>query len=165
MAALILETNPSLVVEIGTFMGQILLPQAFALRHNSHIWQEAHGIIVGIDPYEIESATEGSNDKENDEWWKSINLEDVHAKTQKLIRQDHHLEKWAILIRARSQDIDRVLGYIDILYIDGNHSEESSVRDVMNYVPKVRDEGYIWMDDCEWPTMQHALKVINSYCN
>ena len=53
---------------------------------------------------------------------------------------------------------------IDILYIDGNHSEPASMKDVMLYLPKVRQGGYIWYNDSIWPERQEALDLLSEEC-
>jgi Methyltransferase domain len=160
MAELIIDTKPEVVVEIGTFKGQSLITQAFAVRDNHK------GKIYAIDPWSVSFAVEGSNDPENNDWWsKKINLEDIHHNCMKAI-WDHHLEEWAIVIRSPSQFVFQLFpNNIDICYIDGNHSELVSCRDVRNYLPRIKSGGYIWADDTSWPTTQRALAIIEGQCD
>lgn len=158
MAELVLKVRPRLVVELGVFGGKSLIPQAMAVRHNDM------GVVVGIDPWKVEPALEGENDA-NREWWsKSVNLEEIHRKTMGAIWQ-HHLDRWAVIIRATSQDAAPVIGEIDILNIDGNHSEVASCRDVSNYLPKVRAGGFVWMDDADWNSTKPAQKMMDEHCD
>lgn len=160
MAELIIDTKPDVVVEIGTFRGQSLISQAFALRENNK------GVIYGIDPWQVSYAVEGNNDPENDDWWRNkIDLELIHRECMQAI-WDHHLEPWTVIIRAASHFAYRLFEYnIDILYIDGNHSEQASSRDVELYVPRVNQGGYVWLDDCQWQTLQKALGMVATMCD
>ena len=160
MAELIIDTKPEVVVEIGVFGARSLIAQAFALRENNR------GKIYGIDPWKVETAIEYFSDEKNNEWWrKSITLEDIHRGAMRAI-WDHRLDEWAVIIRAASQHAYQLFpNNIDIIYIDGNHSEVSSCRDVDLYVPRVKAGGYIWMDDADWPTTQPALAKLDTLCN
>jgi methyltransferase family protein len=156
MAELILNTRPDVVVEIGVFGGRSLLAQAFALRENNK------GKIYGIDPWQTTNAVEGVLEKENRDWWtSSINMHHIHEGCVRAI-WDHHLEPWVVVIRAPSQYCYELFPNIDILYIDGNHSELASCRDVTNYATRVKSGGWIWMDDCDWPTTEHARALLGT---
>lgn len=160
MAELIIETKPDVVVEIGVFGGRSLIAQGFALRENNK------GKIYGIDPWKVDTAVEGFNDEKNNEWWrKSITLEDIHRGTMRAL-WDHRLDEWTVIIRSASQHVYQLFNHnIDIIYIDGNHSEMSSCRDVENYVPRVKQGGFVWMDDADWPTTQKALGLLDTMCD
>ena len=160
MAELIIDTKPDVVVEIGVFGGRSLIAQAFGLRENNK------GKIYGIDPWKVETAVEHFQDEKNNEWWrKNITLEDIHKGCMRAI-WDHHLDPWVVILRAASQNVYQLFpDNIDILYVDGNHSEVSSTRDVENFVPRVKSGGYVFMDDCDWPTTQKAVVIIETMCD
>lgn len=158
MAELIYETDPKVVVEIGTFKGQSLLTMAFALRELNH-----GGTIYGIDPWKNEYALEGDRDWADKTWWKDIDLHAIHQGCMEQIWA-HHLDEWVVVIRAPSQHVSQLFARlpIDVLYIDGNHSELASVRDVCLYVPHVAPgRGWIIMDDTDWQTTQKAVSLID----
>jgi len=158
MVELILENKPEVCVEIGSFRGQSLITQAFAIRENNF------GKIYAIDPWKVEFAVEGSNAPENDEWWaKAIDLNAIHTECMSHV-WEHHLDPWVVVIRSASQHVHQLFPQIDHLYIDGCHSEVASCRDVDLYVPQVRAEGIVMMDDADWPTTQEALRSISEYC-
>jgi hypothetical protein len=54
---------------------------------------------------------------------------------------------------------------IDILHIDGNHSEEKSVRDVLLWSSSVSPLGAVVMDDTDWQTTQKAVKLLDVLFN
>lgn len=157
MAELILECKPTTVVEIGVFGGRSLVPQAMALRENGH------GMIYGLDPWKKSVAVEGTNSKENDEWWLKLDLEYIHRHCIEHIWH-YQLDSWATIIRSASQNCYSLFNAIDILHIDGAHSEVASVRDVVNYLPRVNHGGYIWFDDTDWTTTKTAVSMVMAEC-
>lgn len=149
MADAIFETRPKLCVELGVFGGRSLLSQAFALRELND------GMVVGVDPWRVQDALEGENDANRGWWQNNIDIEAIHRGTMKAI-WDHRIEPWCTVVRATSQHAAPIFGQIDMLFIDGNHSEAASLRDVELYVPKVRSNSYIFADDNDWPSTQKA---------
>lgn len=161
MAALILESGPSpilLCVEVGVFAGGSLIPQALALKERDR------GVIIGVDPWKKEPALEGENEA-NQKWWASVDLEAMHRLAAQAVWK-YDLERHALLLRARSEIAAVALRgvQIDILNIDGNHSEECSTRDVASWLPMVRSGGFVWIDDVDWITTQKAVAMIEEEC-
>lgn len=159
MAELILETDAVFVVEIGVFGGSSLIPQAMALR------AKCDGIIYGIDPWKREPCLEGENDKANDEWWSKVDLAEIRKGCEEAVRENGLLDH-VILLPMSSSEAAKTMpaGAIEILHIDGNHSELASCRDAELYLPLVRQGGYIWFDDANWPTTQKALSYMAQHC-
>lgn len=158
MAEIIYDNKPEVVVTIGVFGCRSVIAQAFALRENQK------GVVYGLDPFKLEAALEGENSDNRDWWSKNINIEDIQRKAINSIWQ-HNLDQWAVLIRASSQHVSQLFPEIGVLEIDGNHSEIASCRDVELYLPKVVTGGFIWADDCDWPTTQRALTLLDAACD
>lgn len=145
MADAIFETKPKLCVELGVFGGRSLVSQAFALRELNH-----GGMVVGVDPWRVEDALDGEQDEANRNWWaRNIDIEAIHRGAMKAI-WDHRLEPWCAVVRSASQYAAPMFGEIEMLFIDGNHSELASMRDVETWVPKVKSGCYIFADDNDW---------------
>lgn len=154
MAELILETFPKTVVEIGVFGGRSLVPQAIALH------EMGAGVVYGIDPWQLDAAIEGENGSANDDWWKkNVQLNEIHQLCMAEIWK-HKLDERCVVIRSCSQFCANLFTEIDILHIDGNHSELTSCRDAQLYGPKVRKGGYIWFDDTDWDTTKKAVQFL-----
>ncbi len=51
---------------------------------------------------------------------------------------------------------------IDILHIDGNHTEENALADVLMYLPKLKKGGYLWFDDVNWTSTHKAVEYLMS---
>lgn len=168
MAELVLETKPQVVVEIGTFGGRSAIAMAFALRQNNN-----GGHIYCIDPWRLEHAIEGEWD-ENQKWWqKNIDIHEIHRKCMVAI-WGHNIEDWLVVIRSASQYCHQLFPSIDLLLIDGNHSEVASLRDAQLYVPKIAKGGYCLMDDADWqvkegdtfvPSTKKAMQFIEESCD
>ena len=155
IAELVISNDPKVVVEIGTFGGRSAIAQAFALRQNN-----SGGKIYCIDPWRLEYALEGES-SDNRKWWsQNINIDEIHTKCMHAIWQ-HNLDEWLVVIRAASQHVYQLFPEIDMLLIDGNHSEVASFRDVQLYLPRVNPNGYIWLDDTDW-VVRDGEKVLAS---
>lgn len=160
MAELIISTNAQKVVEIGIFGGRSLVPQALALK------SLGNGLILGIDPWRKESSIEGGADPATEKWWKTLDLHSIHKEFMehvwRLNLQDH-----CLIMRSGSEVCVRLFQdqSIDILHIDGNHSELVSCRDVKLWCPKVRVGGHIWFDDTNWESVSKALWMLDQCCS
>lgn len=156
IAELVIENKPKVVVEIGTFGGAGALPIAFALRENND-----GGKLFCLDPWRVDYAIEGEW-KDNQDWWtKNIVLDDIHQKCMHAIWA-HNIDNWLVVIRAASQHVHQLFPEIDMLIIDGNHSEVASLRDAELYAPKVVSGGLILADDCDWNVKIDETTQINS---
>lgn len=153
MAELILEVKPAVCVEIGVFGGRSLVPQGIALANIGR------GRVYGIDPWKNEAALEGDVGAENADWWKKLNLHEIHQKCMEALWR-YSLDEFVCVLRSTSQASASLFPAIDILHLDGNHSELSSCRDVALYGPRIVPGGHLWMDDTDWATTQPAIRLI-----
>lgn len=159
LAQLILDQKPHVVVEIGVFGGRSLVAQAMAIRENGF------GHIYGIDPWKLEPVMEGETDPEDKKWWAAVDLHDIHSKAMQAI-WSLGLDEWVTVIRDCSQRVAHLFaGGIDVLLIDGNHSEIASCRDVMLFLPSVRPSGFVIMDDCDWVETRLAQDLLEASCD
>jgi predicted O-methyltransferase YrrM len=160
MAELVVEVKPDVIVEIGVFGGRSLIAQALALRDNGK------GFIYGIDPWKTEATLEGEND-ENKKWWSTVDMHSIHKGCMEAVWR-LNLDKRVRIIRGASQDVTVIFRQKetrpDILFIDGNHSEISSCRDVQLYLPLLRPNGFLWLDDATWPSTQMAIGMVEKDC-
>ncbi len=158
---LVLETKPQVCVEIGVFGGSSVLPVASALKFLGQ------GVIIGIDPWdklECIKDFDPVQDKAHLEWWGNVNLENIFISYFNMLKR-YKLVDYCITMRTTSQKAASEIDSIDILYIDGNHSEINSTEDVTLYLPKVRSGGYIWLDDLLWPGTQKAKNLLSESCD
>lgn len=168
VAEIVYDAKPKVVVEIGTFGGAGALPIAFALRENNN-----GGKLFCVDPWRVEYAIEGEWDA-NADWYKNkIDIHDIHKKAMQAL-WSHNVDDWLVVIRAASQHCFKLFPRIDVLIIDGCHSEVASFRDARLYVPNVVKGGWVLLDDTDWivkegdKTIQStakAMQFIEQSCN
>jgi len=148
--------RPKTIVEIGVFGGKSLVPMAFALKAIG-----AGGVVYGIDPWSAAASAEGQ-DGVNKDYWSTLDhqgiLNDLRSKVS-LFRLDDQIR----LVQATSEDAVPIEN-IDILHIDGNHSDEASYFDTLKWVPLVRKGGMIIFDDITWSTIDRALTWLDANC-
>jgi cephalosporin hydroxylase len=158
---LVLEVKPSVYVEVGVFGGSSLFPVASALKYLGS------GQIIGIDPWDKIECIKYFDPIENAEdlkWWGSLKINYIYQSYTNMIKK-HKLEDFVKTIRATSEDAAPTIGEIDILYLDGNHSEVCSTQDVHLYLPKVKRGGYIWMNDTLWKEREEAVDLLVEACD
>lgn len=158
MYDLVRQIQPQYVVEIGVFGGRSLIAQAMALRDNGR------GKIIGIDPWKRAVAVDAQTDEQAAAWWRdSVDYYKIHQGCMDAI-WTLDLDRFVTIIRSTSKDCVDIIPMCDIIYIDGGHSEASSCEDVSLYLPKVKQNGWIWFDDADWKTTQAALGMIDQQC-
>lgn len=155
MAWLIIEERPKVVVEIGVFGGKSFLPQALALKHIGS------GIIYGVDPWSSEEEVRTAQKQKHRDWFTKTDYEAIHQEFLSKLKP-HGLENIIKIHRMTSVEAAPLFQEIDIIHIDGNHSEEVSCNDVQLYLPKVKRGGFIWFDDIGWA--KKARDIVASEC-
>lgn len=157
MVELILEHRPAVSVEIGVFGGKSLVAQALAHKHIEH------GHVYGIDPWTAGDALHGVQEKENIDWWRNLDYERIYRGCLEAVLH-YDVNKYCTIVRTTSDRACPMFDYIDILHIDGNHSEEASTLDVFLYLPKVRIGGFVWFDDVDWFSTKNAVRLVEERC-
>lgn len=158
---IILKINPDKVLEIGVWGGKSLVPMASALK------SLGKGKVYGIDPWSSQESVKYVMNDSNLAYWSHTDHEAVFQTLNKQIDR-FELNDYIELIRSTSADADPI-DDIDLLHIDGNHSEETSYLDVTKWVPLVRSGGYIILDDMTWYennlfTTAKAAKWLDKHC-
>lgn len=169
--SLVEKSNAQLCVEIGVFKGSSLLYFAESLQYTG-------GKIIGIDPYEIESLKNEIPDPElsyliyNVLFTEQKILDNMYLNLIKTIN-DNNLNNIITIIRDKSENFYTNIAKesIDVIHIDGNHNEEFVSKDIINYIPLVKKDGFIIMDDITWVGVQNSIQnhliqhcsLINNY--
>lgn len=151
---LVLNHKPLLIVELGVYGGRSLAALGFACQHRGlgHVW--------GIDPWSVEAAIEGENEK-NVEWWSKLDIESIYIRfIQNIISLN--LTKECRWIRATAQEASPLFenDSIHLLSLDANHSEVASCREVTTWLPKIAPKGVLVMDDCDWASQAKAIQMV-----
>ena len=146
--------KPQTILEIGVWGGKSLIPMAFATRAN-----QTEGHVYGIDPWSSDESIKGMEGA-NYEWWNQVDHSGILKGLERSIKQ-LDLGDYITLIRSTSEAADStIIGSIDMLHIDGNHSEEASLIDVEKWVPQVRSGGLIIFDDVNWGLLLFRNRLI-----
>lgn len=160
MMDLIYYTHPSVCVEIGVFGGSSIYPTARALKY------QGFGVIHAIDPWDNQECTKGYDKNDpNYQWWDKIDLGKIYTDFLKMLRK-YEIQNYCHVIKAASAQALSQFNdeSIDILHVDGNHSEGSALFDVTAYLPKVKRGGYIWFDDANWSSTHKAVQFLMENC-
>ena len=143
------------IVEIGVYGGKSLVPMAFAVE------DVEGGKVYGIDPWSSAASVQWM-DPINGAWWG--NLDHMQVLKNLVFRiKKFNMEDKIQLIQATSQDAPLITN-IDVLHIDGNHSDEASMIDVLKWVPQVRKGGLIFFDDITWSNGGKAVAWMDANC-
>ncbi|MFI5334315.1 MAG: class I SAM-dependent methyltransferase [Chlamydiales bacterium] len=158
---LILKMKPATIVEIGVFGGKSLVPMACALKANQK------GVIYGIDPWDPAASMAEVLHPDNKHYWSIVDHRGIMQGLIQKIEQ-HDLVDQIELIESTSEHAPLIYE-IDILHIDGNHSEKTSFFDVNKWVPLVRKGGWIIFDDMKWheqgvDTTAKATAWLDAHC-
>lgn len=156
MMQLIYDTRPNICVEIGVFGGSSIYPTARALQYLKK------GVVYAIDPWSREECLEGYTPEDpNYQWWASIDLSEVFQNFGLMLKR-YKLTNYCHVMRMSSKQAlpHFADNSIDILHIDGNHTEAPSLADVQMFVPKIKKGGYLWLDDANWTSMNKAVEYL-----
>lgn len=166
LAAHVLRDRPRSCLEIGVFSGRSLFAIGQALAFT------ASGTVVGIDPWATEESVAGfEEDPANRDWWAKLDHEAIYRECQHY-RQRLGLTELVGLFRGTSEEAYPLLTlagggqpFLDLLHIDGNHSEEHALFDVKSYVPMVRPGGCVVFDDVNWNSTKRAQEALSEWCD
>lgn len=148
------------VVEIGVFGGRSLVPMGLAMKFLANSTPHWPGRVIGFDPYDNETVTEFDQPQEHVDWWSKVDLKGIqHSAQEAIIREG--VGAWVDIKVAKANECLDLFGdgTLDLIHIDGDHSEGASCRDVALWVPKLRVGGALVMDDTNWPTVQKARRM------
>lgn len=162
MANLVIKHQPVSALEIGVFAGRSLFAIGMAMKHNGF------GRVVGIDPWSTEASVKGfENDAPNRDWWKQLDHNSIYQQC-KMHLNSLGLDKHVSLFPNTSQQATELLKAVqfswDMVHIDGNHSTEQALFDVEHFVPDVKTNGIVMLDDLDWATVKPAHTKLLEYC-
>ncbi len=155
---IIVNTSADMYVEIGVFGGSSFLPAIAALDYQNK------GYGYAIDPWAVAPCLEGY-DGENYAWWSKVNYEKIllgFVSSMKEANLEHRY--WVLRMTSKEALSLFETDTIKVLHIDGQHSEVSSLFDVMHWLEKVAPNGRIIFDDANWPMTQKAVDYLLQHC-
>lgn len=169
LAECVLDLKPDVCVEIGVFAGKSLIAIALACHENSK------GRVIGIDPWDKDASVQGFSPSDpNHQWWRDVvNHSYIMGQCTSFVKQ-MGINSRVHLCRGTAEHtlpgmllVKDLFGrpFIDLLHIDGNHSEICSTFDVENYVPLVTSGGTVVFDDVNWVTTTRAQQRLTELCD
>lgn len=123
--ALVLMCKPAKAAEIGSRRGGSAMWICRAMEENGC------GILYCVDPFI--NAHGGAPDF----------IGHFHRNLEQ-VGLNHRVE---LIKKTSDEAVEDVPRDIDFLFIDGDHSEEQCVRDIVNYAPRVSGEGVVAIHD------------------
>ena len=156
MAYLIRRFNMQTSLDIGVYRGRSLMPQALAHKE----W--TGGVLYGVDPWSGEQAKENDNKQLKDVIDRFVAETDFEAIYQDVdrLRKARGFERNCQLIRKTSAEAASYFKQqgitFDLIHIDGNHDTAPVLKDVELYLPLLKPDGFIVMDDVSWDSVKPA---------
>ncbi len=153
MMDLIKEKQLRYCVEIGTFSGKSLFPIIKTLQYNGA------GYAFGIDAWSAQEAIKGFNVNDpNHAWWNSLDYEHFYRQAILLLNQNK-LNQYGSLVRQTSQTAIHLFEdeTIDFIHFDGSKNETTLYQDATTYFFKVKNGGYILLNDPNSWSMKKTL--------
>jgi predicted O-methyltransferase YrrM len=126
------------IVEIGRFKGFSTLALGSALKFNDQGWDEPAQHKQRPDMNY--AALEGRQPRQ------LMSIDPIPTSEASNLIERAGLADYVTFVDLPSNAVD-VTGEIDLLFIDGDHTYEGCVHDVMKYVPSVRPGGYFILHD------------------
>lgn len=151
-------------IEIGVFAGRSLFAIALAQREVSPTAR-----VLGIDPWSPAASIAGfETDPANRDWWMRLDHTAIYSQCVAVAAElgltSAHLFRGTAHSALPAVRFAFPTPTLDLLHIDGNHSEGSALADVENYVPLVRPGGSVIFDDCDWETTKLAQQRLAKLC-
>lgn len=160
LASLIVDRKMTLAVEVGVYRGRSLVPQALAFK------ALGSGKVVGIDPY---SAAEARQTDDHEAAPAALESYAAETDWDRLYREagdrlvglglGHSSELRRSTSHAAAASFDDAS--VDLLHIDGNHDLAAVADDLKCYLPKLKREAYLVMDDASWRAIRPAMATLD----
>lgn len=155
------EISDPLCVEIGVFCGKSMYPIIRTIQFTGK------GSFVGIDAWSPLEAIKGFESEDaNYLWWKELDYTVYHQYCEQLLKNMNLTDRCKLIKKCSSDSVDLFQdNSIDFIHFDGNHNLEFALQDVRSFLPKVKDQGFILLNDPNWYNMRMALVYLLERCD
>lgn len=165
-AALIMDyifaLKPTLCVEIGSFQGTISFAIAHALAYNQK------GTLHTIDKWEyIPNESKKSDYNQFANYWHTINIDGDFLYLDFLAKHfQGNLRNYIHPIRVDSLKAVALFpdNSIDMLYLDGDFSENFVLNEFKAYYPKIKKGGGIWVNRADLESKHNLIELLMQNC-
>lgn len=165
LAWLIRRHDLKQTVDIGVYRGRSFFPQALAHKRFTG------GMVYGVDPYSAAEAREGdvgSGTTSSEEINRFIERTDWQAICRTVtskIGELGHAEHCALLTKpsadAAGQFKENSVSF-DLVHVDGNHDTDKVMQDLEMYLPRLKQNGFIVLDDVSFASVRPAYEELDS---
>lgn len=162
MAYLLRRYDMRSTLDIGVYRGRSLFPQALA--HSRY----TDGVSYGVDPWDTSEAVERDNPKLQgvlDRFIAKTDFQEIFESVASF-RSRMGFERHCILIRKTSAvaiSFFREKGVsFDLIHVDGNHDAGRVTEDLTLYLPRLRPNGFLVMDDISWDSIRPSYVMLRS---
>lgn len=131
------------MVEVGSYLGESTL-----------IFLERTPHVICVDPHENRYSMDTVNHPSH-----GHQMEDVYAEFKRRVLDKHPSVQH--IRRPSSSAASRVFDPVDLVYIDGDHSEDAVYQDILLWLPRVKHGG--WLAGHDWnnhPTVNSAFEMV-----
>ena len=143
---LVLQEKPNIVVEVGVWKGLSLA--SFCAASYTH-----QCAVFAVDPWSEDAMAEnGYNQNLSEKQWQLDSIYNKFLRDFKNLDLDKNLTVYRQTSLEASARFPN--GRVDILHLDGAHTEWDSCRDLVAWTPCIKSGGYFIMDDANWDTMK-----------
>lgn len=155
----ILDKKPEVCAEIGSFGGTMTYPIARALKYLKK------GLVYGIDSWDPEVATKGLTDEKSITFWQGINFEGIFQALQNLLAKTqtdafcHLIPKTSNMALSHFDDQS-----LDFLFLNSIDLPNGNLEDVKLFLPKVKEGGYIWLNQADTQNKKEAIGFLMKHC-
>lgn len=148
------------VVEIGVFGGRSLIPMALAMQEVRRLRGSWPGRVVGVDSYSNADSVESDFTEEGKKWWGAVDLVAIKKRCESAIEEIGLKDVCSLMIVSSGVGVTHFAdGTLDLVHVDGGHSEPQSTGDVKLWWPKLRMGGVMVMDDTHWDSVRAARNI------
>lgn len=158
----IYATQPSLCVEIGSFQGAISFAIGYALAYNQT------GILHTIDQWQyIPDESKKSHYNQFANLWYTLDIDGDLIYLDFLAKHfQSNLRPYIHPLRVDSLKASSLFAdnSLDMLYLDGDFSENYALAELLAYYPKVKKGGGIWLNRADLESKQPALAFLMEQC-
>jgi hypothetical protein len=155
----VIKQRATRCVELGVFAGRSLIAFGLALAKLGN----PKSVVYGVDTWSAIAATT-NNDGDNAQWWKSVDYDAIRHECVSTCESLEISTYVKLMKMSTVQAFYEIDGNVDILHIDGNHSQWDSTRDVTMWVDRVVAKGIIYFGDEDWVSTKTAQRLLELKC-
>jgi len=154
---LVVSSKARSIVDVGVFGGKSTFSFIEGCR------QQGFGLVYGVDSWDLSDNTEDLTQAQDVEFWETI---DLRSHMERFLEKAFETEAWDYLrlLNIQSQRAYRIFddAEIDVLHVDGSHTETAALRDIQNWWPKLNVGGFVILDDNHLASVKPTVEFVKA---